>query len=667
MTARLRLSIPAIVVLTAAAAIALRAQSPQPPVFRSSADLVTIDVTVTTSGTPVAGLRAADFVLTDNGVPQTLEVVALEAVPATVTMIIDIGDFMSDTIRSFVDDIRNIVAMVRPDDNVRLMAIDTYVRDLVPLRKSADWPVIDRIATNGLASATDAIAAAIMRQHAPTRQHLIVAMTNGVDTGSVLDIHALTEIARRSNAPLHIVPADLELLDVGPPKRYNTRQERGRGLGFSRRRFWKPFHDRDFELQEAAARLTGGDWIMPSIFTNRGASDIFGKFYNTHRRSYRLTYTPKGVARQGWHAVSVTVPQYPSYTVASRPGYAFETRPSASMPLADDRSSATLEGLVAAYDRADYASFMDGVRQTKDFSPLIEAFSEGVNPWPDRPRRESAFVLELVHAALATGQRSFVPAVQKLLDRHRVLVRDPLGPEPFERYWLWTAVAILQSVNEAAVTESFLNHALARFPDEPRLKLAKAFLLDRRQPFAAGDASQTTIVIPQVSGAAMIPGRMSLSTGLAASHVREVSAAYERAMGPEDTKTEARVRQSLLLYRAGRHHEALALLDSADARSSDAALRYFRELFRGRILTALGSTSEAEEAYRAALSVAPLAQSPNIALMSLALMRGDRERAASLAEQVQTAASGWDPWWNYWQGDYRMVPGALARLRSQTQ
>jgi len=265
-----------------AAAMLLRAQTQQPPpVFRSSADLVTIDVTVTTNGTPVAGLRAADFVLTDNGVPQALEVVALEAVPATVTIIIDIGDFMSETIKSFIDDIRKIAAMVRPDDEVRLMGIDTYVRDLVPLRKSSEWPQIDRIATNGLASATDALAAAIMRQHDPNRQHLIVAMTNGVDTGSVLDIHALTEIARRSSAPLYIVPADLVLEDAGPPKVFSTRQERGRGLARIKSRFWMPFHDRDFELQEQAAHLTGGDWMLPDLFINRGASIIF-TLYSMH-------------------------------------------------------------------------------------------------------------------------------------------------------------------------------------------------------------------------------------------------------------------------------------------------------------------------------------------------------------------------------------------------
>lgn len=647
------------------------AQSPQaPPVFRSSADLVTIDVVVSTSGTPVAGLKAGDFVLADNGVPQTIEVLALEAIPATVTMIIDVGHFMRDTINSFVDDVRNIASMVRPDDHVRLMAIDTYVHDLVPLRKSREWPPIERFTTNGLASANDALAAAIMRQHDPNRQHLIVAMTNGVDTGSVLDIHALTEIARRSSALLHIVPADLEdnPLGVGPPPRYWTRHERGIGLGRSKQRFWMPFHDRDFALQEQAAKLTGGDWMLPDNFVNRGASVIFEKFYNTHRRSYRLTYTPKGVAREGWHSVSVTVPKYSSYEVRAKPGYAFESRPPSTLSLAEERpGAATLDGLVGAYDRNDYAAFSQGLRQVTDVAALVEAFDKAGNPWPDRPRREAAFVLELAHAALQSGRRESIAALRTLLEKHRLLVRGPLGPDAFERYWLWSAVAILESVNEPALTERFVNEALARFPGEPRLILAKAFLVDRRQPFASGIPTSSVMILPQSSGTVVIPGRVTYTTGLPENIVRDVSAAYDLAMTFDDTRAEAQIRKSLLLYRAGRHKEAMALLDAANVPGADSALLYYRELFRGRVLTALDSTEAAVTAYQAALRHAPQAQSPHVALMALALVRGDRSGAAAAAELVQKAAPGWDPWWSYWQGDYRMAPGALARLRAQTQ
>jgi hypothetical protein len=54
--------------------------------------------------------------------------------------------------------------------------------------------------------------------------------------------------------------------------------------------------------------------------------------------------------------------------------------------------------------------------------------------------------------------------------------------------------------------------------------------------------------------------------------------------------------------------------------------------------------------------------------MALALHRGDRAAATLLAEEIQAAPAGaWDPWWNYWQGDYRLAANTLARLRAQTR
>ena len=661
----------ALAVIVTGMTFVTRAQTPQAtqPVFRSTSDLVTIDVTVTSSGTPVSGLRAADFVLTDNGVPQSLEVVALEAVPATVTIIIDINDFMRETLRSFVDDVRKIAAMVRPDDDVRLMAIDTYVKDLVPLRKSSQFPQIEHLTTNGLASSNDAIAAAMMRQHDPNRQHLIIAMTNGADTGSVLDMNALTEIARRSSAPLHVVIADLVLEDVGPPKVYSTRQERGIGRGSSKRRFWMPYHDKDYELLGDAAKLTGGEWHWPGMFVSRDATAIFSKLYATHRRSYRLTYVPKGVARNGWHAVAVTVPKYPSYEIGARPGYAVEAPPRGSESLAAEAPApaTVVETIAAAYDRSA-ADFASALRQVGDYAAFIKTFDEGENPWPDRPKREAAFVLELAQAALTSGQRDAVPAVGRLLNKHRVLVRDSFGPGAFEKFWLWTATAILESVNAPAMAAEFVKSALERFPTEPRLLLAQAFLLDRREPFAWGPPGQRSVFVPRFSNGVLMEGRQITATGLTAKHVREVTAAYNAVIAEPETAAEARIRKALLLLRSGDPSEALSLLEAANDPKSDNSLQYFRELFRGRAQTELGSATDAEAAYRAALAIAPQAQSPRVALMALALERGDRDVATKLARDIETASNdAWDPWWGYWQGDGRMVAGALATLRMQTR
>ena len=90
MTRSLRGRLAALVMAAALAAVALRAQAPvpaqppppaaeaQPPIFRSGVKLVLIDVSVTgNDDTPLTDLTAADFELTEDGVPQKVEQVTL--------------------------------------------------------------------------------------------------------------------------------------------------------------------------------------------------------------------------------------------------------------------------------------------------------------------------------------------------------------------------------------------------------------------------------------------------------------------------------------------------------------------------------------------------------------------------------------------------------------
>src|SRR5262245_26742931 len=71
----------------------LHGQEPTSPqaVFRTTADLVAVDVSVRTAGSPLAGLTTSDVVLTDNGVTQQVEVVDAQAMPIDVTLIADVS------------------------------------------------------------------------------------------------------------------------------------------------------------------------------------------------------------------------------------------------------------------------------------------------------------------------------------------------------------------------------------------------------------------------------------------------------------------------------------------------------------------------------------------------------------------------------------------------
>src|SRR5262245_42061599 len=70
---------------------ALAAQT-QPPTFSARVEAVRVDVLVTDRGQPVLGLKAVDFEVLDNGVPQQLDFVGYEQIPLNVILALDMSD-----------------------------------------------------------------------------------------------------------------------------------------------------------------------------------------------------------------------------------------------------------------------------------------------------------------------------------------------------------------------------------------------------------------------------------------------------------------------------------------------------------------------------------------------------------------------------------------------
>ena len=70
-----------------ASLVGLPAGAQQP--FRSGVDVVRVDALVTDGHRPIAGLKAADFELLDNGVLQQIDSVALESQPLAVVLVLD--------------------------------------------------------------------------------------------------------------------------------------------------------------------------------------------------------------------------------------------------------------------------------------------------------------------------------------------------------------------------------------------------------------------------------------------------------------------------------------------------------------------------------------------------------------------------------------------------
>ena len=643
---------------------------PQPPVFRGRTDLVTIDVSVRSQGTPVQGLTAKDFVLLDNGVPQAIEQIEMEAVPVDVSILVDMNVDLADDLKGMAAQIPRIVALLRPDDRIRVTAINSYVTDLIQAQKAATVSPIGRLVPSGLSSAHDGLAAALLRQVDPNRRHLVVALTNGIDAVSALDAPTVLDIARHSSATLYIAQVDVALdpLEGSSLVYMSGRQRLDRdrcavsAVCSPTTYFWQPFGDYEFPILSEAADITGGKLYLPGVFTDRTAAAIFKKVFEDYRASYLLRYVPKGVPAIGWHEVKVTIPGQPSFDVQARRGYFVEApgRPGGPQPGPPYEATATpaerlgagasgrvtIADLADAYGRADFQTFVAGLQRVPNRGALLRDLRESGNPWPDHPNRESAFVLELVDFALQSPRREDREEGRRLLLAHRPLVRGPFGPEAYERYWLWAAVCVLEGANQPDLAQQFITDGLKQFPDEPRFRLARAFVLDQ-------------------SRALLQLHRNGVVFLTAVSHIKEVAAAYDAAMDDPETAVEARVRKSWLLHRAARGDEALALLDTIGI-PPEALLDYLRQLVRGRVLSGLGRTDESVAAFRSALLLFPNAQSARVGLMTGLQRQGNGPGALEQAELIQTIkADAIDPWWRYWQGDYRLIETVFTRLREQ--
>jgi VWFA-related protein len=256
---------------------------------------------------PVANLTAADFRVTDNGVPQAIDAVTIESVPLDVTLFMDTSGSTAGALDRMKKNVVSIAGMLRPDDRFRLLTIGLSVEVPVPWQQAGQPVALEMKAVPGISLIYDALFVALTHTPATGRRHLIVAMTDGRDCGSILDGTRVLDASARTEAVLHwiYVSGDADF-DPNSVAAWCTPTDAG---------------EVDFVGQSAAR--TGGD-SHRSRFGDP-AVRAFAQILDDFRQSYVLRYSPQGVPPAGWHAVTVAVPAQPALTIKARSGY-FGTR-----------------------------------------------------------------------------------------------------------------------------------------------------------------------------------------------------------------------------------------------------------------------------------------------------------------------------------------------------
>jgi VWFA-related protein len=618
--------------------VAVGAQPPAraPQAFRTGTDVVFVDVSVRDGNRAVTELRAGDFELTDNGVRQRVESVEATAVPIDLTVIVDVSGnpgrpwtrrMRESQVASTIErEFAEIRTLLRPSDRVRMFAIDTDVQMLMPLTESTAVKPVTRVRFEGMAALYDTLAAALLQPSEPARRHVIVARTKGRDTISSVSAEAITAIARKSDALFHIVMMETAFTNEQAFDAFQCDRNL-MGICAPTVRSWTPYQRLLYTIGERrrllpdglaleeASEATGGGLHRTEVIAEPTLTSTFRRTFEDFRNGYMLRYAPQGVARAGWHTIDVKIRGRNSYAVRARKGYGVDTPAPAPGPAPVPAEPRTVQDFVRAYERNDFSSLAPGLRKSGEPAALLRSFQEGRNPWPATPNKEAAFALELVEPAVFSSRGGDREAAYSLLRRFTTLVRDPLEPGLFERYWHFTVLTMLEGSIRPSASEAFVASALQRFPKEPRFVLSRAIVTDQRWA---------------VQGVTLVTGADGVPT---AEHIDQVRSQYEAAIAMPEVAAEARIRLAWFLHRIGRHGQAVVHLKEAETELvRDPSLRYLRHLFLGHALTALGDHAQASRAFEAARAEMPGAQSPKVALMNLALLRNDHAAAEAMAE-----------------------------------
>jgi VWFA-related protein len=277
------LAVSAVVLLGSAMVL-----SAQQPTFSAKRESVRVDALVTDRGKVVTGLGVGDFEVRDNGVPQTVDLVSFQQIPLNVFLAFDVSTSVSgERLMHLQTAGHALLDRLGKADRSALLTFSHKVLlregltgETVRVRQAlADLQPL------GDTALVDGAYTAIMLDPSDGGRNLLLVFSDGLDTASWLTPERVLDSAKRSDVVVYGVSSR------GPD---------------------------DSKFLEDLTELTGGATLK--IESTRDLSGAFLKILDEFRQRYLISYSPGGVAKDGWHRIEVRV-KGRRVTVKSRAGY----------------------------------------------------------------------------------------------------------------------------------------------------------------------------------------------------------------------------------------------------------------------------------------------------------------------------------------------------------
>jgi Ca-activated chloride channel homolog len=282
----------------------------QTPTFSSRTEAVRIDALVTENGRPVLGLLPGDFEVRDNGAVQQVDLVSFDRVPLTVIFNLDVSESVDGPrLADLRSAARSVLDGLRADDQAALVTFNVVVaRASEPTAQHQRVSsALAEVKTGGGTALVDAVYAGMTLASNETGRALMIVFSDGLDNSSWLAPASVSRAARRSDVVAYIVT-------VGG-KEAHSFQERERA---AYENATKRVLDSGHFLREVAD-VTGG--TVFDLESTRDLAGVFARILAEFRQRYLVSYVPRGVARDGWHKLEVSVRGRRGAIVKARSGY----------------------------------------------------------------------------------------------------------------------------------------------------------------------------------------------------------------------------------------------------------------------------------------------------------------------------------------------------------
>jgi VWFA-related protein len=317
----------------------------------------------------VSGLARSSFTVTEDGVPQEIDLVNQETLPATFALLIDSSQSMSRRIDFVRDAARRFIKYLRPNDHV---LVAPFTRELGALTGPTDdhktiLEAVGHVASAGGTAILDSLVAIVKKLPTDQGRCAIVLITDGYDENSVMSPEDALAAVKDARVTVYVV-------GIGGIAGISLKGER---------------------LLKRIASETGGQVFFPPREEDIVA--VHERLAEDAQNRYLLTYTPSNqVADGAWRSVKVMAP--PGYKVRTRDGYLAPKPPPVHPEL--EFTITDTEQRYVDLSADDLVVVEDGVEQA------IDAFHEAVAPVSivlaldasGSMRKSAAAVIEAAHA-----------------------------------------------------------------------------------------------------------------------------------------------------------------------------------------------------------------------------------------------------------------------------